>query len=57
MLKIRVMGSISDIRWFRKVIENCKEIQVINESKEYPLECSNRFFRRYIEIDRMQLNK
>ena len=53
MLKVRLMGSTKDIKWFRKVLRRDSRFTVIQESELFPLGNTTRFFRAYSQIERM----
>ena len=52
MLKVRLMGTRNDMKWFRKVLERDRRIHVIRISEPYAIKGSNRYYRMYVEIER-----
>ena len=52
MLKVRLMGTKRDMKWFRKNLERDRRIHVIRISEPYAIKGSNRFYRMYIEVER-----
>ena len=54
MLKIRLQGTVRDIRWFKRLLEKHPEIRVIQESEIFSNKGTNRYFRFYAEIDRIE---
>ena len=54
MLKIRLQGTVRDIRWFKRLLEKHPEIQVIQVSEIFLNKGTNRYFRSYAEIDRIE---
>lgn len=54
MLKIRLQGTVSDIRWFKRLLEKHPEIRVIQVSEIFSNKGTNRYFRFYAEIDRIE---
>ena len=52
MLKVRLMGTKRDMKWFQKVIERDRRIQILRISEPYAIKGSNRYYRMYIEIER-----
>lgn len=53
MLKIRMQGTIQDMRWFQKVLEQQKEVRVLQASEVYANKGTKRYFRMYTEIERV----
>lgn len=53
MLKIRLQGTVRDIRWFKRLLEKHPEIRVIQVSEIFSNKGTNRYFRFYAEIDRI----
>ena len=35
MLKIRLQGTLRDIQWFRRILENHKELDVLEHNRKY----------------------
>ena len=54
MLKIRLQGTVRDIRWFKRLLEKHPEILVIQVSEIFSNKGTNRYFRFYAEIDRIE---
>lgn len=54
MLKIRLQGTVRDIRWFKRLLEKHSEIRVIQVSEIFSNKGTNRYFRSYAEIDRIE---
>lgn len=54
MLKIRLQGTVRDIRWFKRLLEKHPEIRVIQVSAIFSNKGTNRYFRSYAEIDRIE---
>lgn len=50
MLKIRLMGTENDIRWFEGILQRQPEVEVAVFSEMYPNKGTNRFYRTYAEI-------
>ena len=57
MLKIRLMGRTNDIKWYRKMMDRDKRLNVIEHSEILPLATSKRFFRAYSEVERIDRNR
>lgn len=51
MLKIRVQGTVQDIQWFQRLMEQHKEIRVLGISKQFANKGTNKYFRVYAEIE------
>ena len=47
MLKIRLQGTVKDIRWFKRLLEKHPEIRVIQVSEIFSNKGTNRYFRFY----------
>ena len=54
MLKIRLQGTVRDIRWFKRLLEKHPEIRVIQVSEIFSNKGTKRYFRFYAEIDRIE---
>ena len=52
MLKIRLQGTVRDIRWFRRLLERHPEIRVLQTSEIFSNKGTNRYFRSYVEIEK-----
>lgn len=50
MLKVRLMGTKNDIKWFGKVLRNNPKIEVLEFSDLYPNKGTKRFYRAYMEV-------
>ena len=51
MLKIRLQGTVKDIRWFKRHMEKHPEIRVLHMSEIFSNKGTNRYFRSYIEVE------
>lgn len=54
MLKIRLQGTVKDIRWFKRLLEKHQEIQVLQMSDIFSNKGTSRYFRSYVELDRKE---
>ena len=52
MLKLRLMGTPNDIKWFKKLLERHKRIKIVQESENYANKGTKRYYRTYLEIER-----
>ncbi len=50
MLKIRMQGTLKDIRWFKRLMERHKEIKVKDVSQPFKNKGTNQYVRVYAEI-------
>ena len=54
MLKIRLQGTLRDIQWFRRILENHKELDVLEVSDAYANKGTSKYFRVYVEVEEKQ---
>lgn len=52
MLKIRLQGTKQDIRWFQKILERDKRIEVLQISDIYENKGTDRYYRVYGQIQK-----
>lgn len=52
MLKIRLQGTTNDIKWFKKILERDKRINVLHVSEPFANKGTNRYVRVYAEIEK-----
>ena len=57
MLKIRLMGTKNDIKWFGKILQRHPKIEVTEFSELYSNKGTNRFYRVYVEIKKGNIKK
>lgn len=50
MLKIRLMGTKNDIKWFEKILRRNSKVEVAEFSELYPNKGTNKFYRVYVEV-------
>lgn len=50
MLKIRLMGTRNDIKWFEKILRRNSKVEVAEFSELYPNKGTNKFYRVYVEV-------
>ena len=50
MLKIRLMGTKNDIKWFEKILKRQSKVVVTDFSELYQNKGTNRFYRAYAEV-------
>lgn len=54
MLKIRLQGTKESLEWFCKFINNRSEIEVLEVSEIFSNKGTNKYYRRYVEIQKME---
>ena len=54
MLKIRLQGTTNDIKWFKKILERDKRINVLDVSEPYANKGTKKYFRVYAEVEKEQ---
>ena len=52
MLKLRLMGTMRDIKWFKKMLFRNKSIVVTEFSAPYQIKGSKKNRRVYVEVER-----
>ena len=51
MLKIRLQGTTNDIKWFKKILERDKRINVLGVSEQFANKGTKNYFRVYAEVE------
>ena len=54
MLKIRMQGTKKDIHWFRRLMEQDKEIRVLRVSEIFANKGTDKYFRAYAEVEKTE---
>ena len=57
MLKIRLMGTKNDIKWFEKILKRMPKIVVGDFSELYRNKGTNRYYRAYAEVYKANVKK
>ena len=57
MLKIRLMGTRNDIRWFEKILKRQPKVVVTEFSELYRNKGTNRFYRAYVEVHKANVKE
>ncbi len=57
MLKIRLMGTKGEIRWFQKLMQNHLQITVLETSDLYTNKGTTKYYRCYMEVRRKNLRR
>ena len=50
MLKVQLMGTKNDIKWFGKILQRNSKIEVTEFSDLYPNKSIKKFHRAYVEV-------
>lgn len=54
MLKIRLQGTTNDIKWFRKILERDKRIEILSISEPFSNKGTKKYFRVYADVKKHQ---
>lgn len=54
MLKIRLMGTRNEILWFQRLLYRCPQINIMEVSEIYENKGTCRYFRSYMEIEKIR---
>ena len=57
MLKIRLMGTKSDITWFQKILRRSKKIEILEVSELYSNKGTRKYYRAYAQVQKVNLKK
>ena len=57
MLKIRLMGTKNDIKWFGKILKRQPKVAVTEFSELYQNKGTNRFYRAYVEVQKANIKQ
>lgn len=52
MLKIRLMGTKNDIKWFQKILQRNHKVKATEFSELYTNKGTNKFYRAYVEVQK-----
>lgn len=52
MLKIWLMGTKNDIKWFRKILERNPKVEVTEFSEMFSNKGTKKFYRVYVEVEK-----
>lgn len=50
MLKVRLMGTRNDIKWFRKILQRSPKMKVTEFSDLFPNKGTKKYYRAYVEV-------
>ncbi len=57
VLKIRLMGTKNDIKWFEKILRRQPKVAVTEVSEMYRNKGTNRFYRAYVEVQKANIKE
>ena len=57
MLKIRLMGTKNDIKWFGKILKRQSRLTVTEFSELYRNKGTNRYYRAYVEVQKANMKQ
>ena len=57
MLKIRLMGTKSDIAWFQKILSSNNKIEVLEVSEFYSNKGTRKYYRAYVQVQKVNFKK
>ena len=57
VLKIRLMGTKNDIKWFEKILKRQPKVAVTEVSELYRNKGTNRYYRAYVEVQKANIKE
>ena len=57
MLKIRLMGTKNDIKWFEKILKRSSKVEVTEFSELFQNKGTNKFYRVYVEVQKSNVKE
>ena len=57
VLKIRLMGTKNDIKWFVRILRRLSKVAVTEVSDTYPNKGTNKFYRTYVEVQKANIKQ
>ena len=54
MLKVRLMGTKNDIKWFEKILRRHSKIDVLEVSDMYTNKGTRKYYRVYVEVQKCE---
>lgn len=55
MIKVRLMGTKNDIKWFGKILRRNPKIEVMEFSDLFPNKGTKRYYRAYVEVKKSSI--
>lgn len=57
MIKLRIMGTPNELRWFEKLMHRHKKVKVLQVSERYSNKGTNKYFRVYMEVEKTEAER
>ena len=57
MIKVRLMGTRNDIKWFSKILQRSSKIKVTEFSDLYPNKGTKKYYRAYVEVRKSNIKE
>ena len=57
MLKVRLMGTRNDIKWFRKILQRSSKMEVTEFSDLFPNKGTKKYYRAYVEVQKANIKE
>lgn len=57
MLKLRLMGTKNDIKWFKKILQRNTKVEMTEFSELYPNKGTKKFYRAYVEVQKSNVKE
>ncbi len=57
MLKLRLMGTKNDIKWFKKILQRNTKVEMTEFSELYPNKGTKKFYRAYAEVQKSNVKE
>ena len=57
MLKVRLMGTKNDIKWFGKILQRNSKIEVTVFSDLFPNKGTKKYYRAYVEVKKSNIKE
>ena len=54
MIKVRLQGTKEDMEWLEKQLSECPEIRISQISETFNNKGTNKYFRKYLEINKSE---
>ncbi len=57
MLKVRLMGTKNDIKWFGKILRRSPKMEVTEFSDLFPNKGTKKYYRAYVEVRKSNIKE
>lgn len=57
MIKVRMQGTKEDMEWLEDKLKETSEVMITESSQAFQNKGTNRYYRRYLEIEKRETNK